>query len=66
MTAARLSPRPPDIFGLGDRVAGKQPGPHRARDLRRGAWFCQGERGAPGERGELRCKGLEVPWQGGG
>src|SRR5438874_1751744 len=35
-------------------------GPHGGRDLRRGAGFCQGERGGPGERGELRSEGPEV------
>ena len=60
------SPRPLNILGLGDRVAGEQPGPHRGGDLRRGAGSCQGERGVLGERGELCGEGLEVLRQGRG
>src|SRR5271166_5149617 len=61
-----VSPRPAGLLGLGYWVAHHQPGPHRARDLRRGAGSCQGERGALGERGELRGEGLEVLRQGRG
>ena len=60
------SPRPLNVLGLGHRVARHQPGPHGARDLRRGAGSGQGERGAPGERGELRGEGLEGLRQGRG
>ena len=54
------------VLGLGHRVAGQQPGPHGARDLRRGAGSGQGERGALGERGELRSEWLEMFRQGRG
>ena len=60
------SPRPLNISASVTGVAGQQPGPHGARDLRRGAGSCQGERGALGARGELRSEGLEVARQGRG
>ena len=43
------SPRPPGLPGLGHWIARHQPGPHSARDLRRGAGSGEGKRGAPGE-----------------
>jgi Tetratricopeptide repeat/NB-ARC domain len=58
--------RPAGLLGLGHWVAHHQPGPYRARDLRRGAGSCQGERGALGERGELRGEGPEGLRQGRG
>ena len=61
-----VPPWPLNILGLGDRVTGQQPGPHGGRDLRRGAGSCQGERGALGERGELRGEGPEGLRQGRG
>jgi hypothetical protein len=45
------------------RVARHQPGPHRSRDLRRGASSGEGE---PGEGGELRAERLEGLREGGG
>src|SRR6185312_4951765 len=62
----RGSFRPAGLLGFGHWVAHHQPGPHRAGDLRRGAGSCHGERGALGERGELRGEGPEGLRQGRG
>ena len=58
-TQAR-SARPQDVLGLGDRVAGQQPGPDGSREFRCGAGSGQDQRSALGERRELRSEGVEV------
>src|SRR6202035_5591113 len=62
----RGSLRPLHVPGFGDWVAGQQQGANGGGDLWCGAGPGQGERGLPGEFGELGDMRREVLWQGRG